>query len=147
MFRWFRRLPTNHPTGSTITSFVFSIFFILGFIFALIARATVNYATTDQAQSASTAVTVFGVLAFAGAIVLIFSIYAAVDTQGFKIWHVNSEGQLPHPIPRWAGPIFLIIITFEFYILLVFVMAMLGGALGGEDKKADKDKYPWEKSR
>lgn len=145
MFRWLRRLPTNHPTGSTVSSLIISVILILSFIVGLISRATVNYATPDQAQSASTAITIFGVLAFLGVIVLALSIYAAVDTQGFKVWKPNSEGQLPHPIPRWSGPIFLIILTFEFYILFVFVVAMIGGALGGEDKKADKDKYPWEK--
>lgn len=151
MFRWLRRLPTNHPTGSAVSSMVISVMFIIIFIVGLIARSTVNYATPDQAQSASTSVTVLGVLAFLSAVVLALAIYAAVDTQGFKIWKTDSEGRLPHPIPRWAGPIFLIILVFEFIILFYFIAAMLGGVAesvsggGNSDKKADKDKYPWEK--
>ncbi len=92
MFRWLRRLPTNSPTGSTITSMVVSVIFILSFIIGLIERSTINYATPDQAQSASTSVTIFGVLAFLGITVLALSIYAAINTQGFKVWKPDSEG-------------------------------------------------------
>jgi hypothetical protein len=43
-----------------------------------------NYETADQVQSASTALTILGVLAFLGAVVLGLSIHAAVNTQGFR---------------------------------------------------------------
>ncbi len=112
MIQTIMALPQEHPTSSSVITGIFGIILIIGGFYMKTQPPEYNIYSIP--------------LILVGLVLLIFVVYAAVETKGFTIWGESAPG---HPVARWAGPIgitlTIIVLSIAFVIAIIIGIIMI----------------------